>query len=109
MSLALFSAFLWIGSVSVALAQVPLNADPVPPSWHQQPGQNPLPNVDTSHPHEDVKERLEREQRMALNAKRQKEAVADATRLSQLSKELADELAQTDSNKTLCRHPQEGR
>lgn len=103
MRIAMLCALLTIGSLAIGHAQVPLKSDPIPPSWHQAPGQSPLPNVDedSSHPHEDAIERLEREQRIELNAKRQKQAIADATRLTALSQELETELAQADFNGTL--------
>lgn len=67
--------------------------DPVPPSWTQNPGETPTPKVSQNNqPFEDAKARMIREQQDRLSQQRQLQAVADAARLAQLSKELQEEL-----------------
>jgi hypothetical protein len=73
-------------------AELQFGADPVPPTWSQRPGQSPMPNVRNPQAGETAQERMEREQRAKNNEKRQAQAVADAARLAQLSKELQEEL-----------------
>jgi hypothetical protein len=51
-----------------------------------------MPNVRNPQAGETAQERMEREQRAKNNEKRQAQAVADAARLAQLSKELQEEL-----------------
>ena len=66
--------------------------DPVPPSWTQNPGETPTPKVTRNQPFADPKERMIQEQRDRLNDQRQLQAVAEAARLTQLSRELQDDL-----------------
>ena len=84
-------------ALTVALAVAPqLASDPVPPSWTQRPGQNPTPSVKSPQPYETPQERMQREQRKELNEHRQQQAIADATRLAQLSKELQEEVGRAN-------------
>ena len=73
-----------------------IGADPVPPTWSQRPGSSPTPNVHNPQPYDSPQDRMERQQRSEFNDKRQQQAIADATKLAQLSRELQDELTRAN-------------